>query len=70
MKVFISMEQFKKNVQNSGSLGNVTWPRNTPDGFMTLSWEYPVSFCFLSPLSDIESIFFPCSLDFSKSLNC
>ena len=37
MKVFISMEQFKKNVQNSGSLGNVTWPRNTPDGFMTLS---------------------------------
>ena len=36
MKVLISMEQFKKNAQSSGSLSNVSWPRNTPDEFPDL----------------------------------
>lgn len=46
---------------------NVTWPRNS----WWIPWPCPenILFCFvsLSPLSDIESIFFPCSLDFWES---
>lgn len=53
--------EFKKNAQSSGSLGNVTWPRNTPDGFPDLVLRISCFVLFLYPTLWYRKHFLPCS---------